>query len=584
MYEAIAAVLKFAFGFISNKLRTYGAEKLQDGDLADEKVRGWIVRELDDIKFKLDAISRKDLFLSISCLQQGVKRLILFAGESFKTGNSPVQINPSKDQKQFLTKTTEHLVTVEYAVALARAIGEMKIESNERFLSAKQSFTKAAEKASEAFHNASLSLNERILASKVRIASGILENVDDLQVAASDCLHYLQELHNMSAVKGIFSVHVQGGLKSLFKKDSRGDMIDTITMINLLLADFISKFTKLRMGVLDWPMIACGKRVIHPIHYERESVRKMREIKIRPPWDIAVNEKPNDTLLLQSFAIDGEADVIRVFNDDYHPRKLDRATGEWKPLNPYPSSDSVCYSRSVAIDDNNTIYVLSCEYVACNLEENLSVYNSDGTIMHHRRPLNFTKEGAISGITVTKGKKIVFCCFKGLGCSTGMLYVCNVSGELIASFPICLNSPFERVLGLFVSHDTSADDDITVATGRHTSNAEGVKLYVYTQAGMFKRTATLRHTSFGRAHYKVSFDNVTNNYIICSAALLDKIVNVAYVSATGELRNSLFLDGDYIIHDENIGFLISHTNGVTALVNSNCVFYLQSSSMRCILT
>lgn len=412
----------------------------------------------------------------------------------------------------------------------------------------------------------------------MRIASGILENVDDLQVAASDCLHYLQELHNMPAIKEIFSVHVQGGLKSLFKKDSRGEMVDTITMINLLLADFISKFTKLRMGVLDWPMIECGKRVIHPIHYDKENVQKMTEIKITPPWDIAVNEKPNDSLLLQSFAIDGKADVIRVFSGDYHPRKLDRATGEWKPLCLSPSSDSACYSRSVAIDDDNAIYVLSCEYVAYILEDNLSVYNSDGTVMQHRRPLNFIKEGVISGITVAKDKKIVFCCFKGLGCSTGTLYVCSISGELIVSFPIRLNSPFERVLGLFVSHGTSTDDDITVATGRHTSNAEGVKIYVYTQEGIFKRTATLRHTS-SRIHYKVSFDNVIKNYIICSAALFDKTVNVEYVSATGEVRNSLFLDGNYIIDHENIGFLISHTHGVTALVNSNCVFYLQSFSM-----
>lgn len=89
--------------------------------------------------------------MSISCLHQGIKRLILFAGKSFTTGHSPLE-TPSKDQKQFLTKTTEHLVTVENAVTLARAIGEMKIESNERYLSAKQSFTKAGEKASEAFH------------------------------------------------------------------------------------------------------------------------------------------------------------------------------------------------------------------------------------------------------------------------------------------------------------------------------------------------------------------------------------------------------------------------------------------------
>jgi hypothetical protein len=69
MSEVITGLLKVTFGLISNKLRTYGAEKLQDGGLTDQMFRGLIVRELDDIKSKLDAISRKDLCASISFLQ-----------------------------------------------------------------------------------------------------------------------------------------------------------------------------------------------------------------------------------------------------------------------------------------------------------------------------------------------------------------------------------------------------------------------------------------------------------------------------------------------------------------------------------
>ena len=46
MSEVITGVVKFAFGLISNKLRTYGAEKLEDADLTDQKLHGLIVREL----------------------------------------------------------------------------------------------------------------------------------------------------------------------------------------------------------------------------------------------------------------------------------------------------------------------------------------------------------------------------------------------------------------------------------------------------------------------------------------------------------------------------------------------------------
>jgi hypothetical protein len=566
MSEVITAILKCTFGLISTKLSCYGAETLQDGGLADQTFRGWIVRELDDIKFKLDAISRKDLCMSISCLQQGIKRLMISSGnpstsEWSQTNGKPPQTKPAQS------------VNVEDAVALVNVIGKMKMESNQRFKSAKQSFTVAGEKAGEAFHNAALSINDRVLASKVRIASGILENIDDPQVAASDCLHYLQELHNMPGIKEIFSVHLQGGIKSLFKKDSRGEMVDTITRTNLLLAGFISKFTKRRMGVFDWPMIECGKQVIHPIHYKKESVQKMREMEITPPWDIIIYKKPIDKILEQNFSINSKEDIVGVFDGNYHPQKLDRATGEWQPCCLSPSDDKTWYSRSAAIDDNNTMYVVSCECGSDNSEDTLSVYHSDGTILYHC-PLNFTKEGVLARIAITKDKKIVFCSFKGLGCSTGTLYVCNINGELIASFPIHLNSEFERVWGLFVSGDKSTDE-ITVATG---SSDAGLLLYVYTQDGGLKRIVKLHHAS-PRVHYKISFDHVTKNYIVCSADLCNNIVHVECISETGEVRNSLFLDRKYIIDYEYIGFLISHINGAIALVNSNCAFYLQSSLM-----
>ncbi|CAB3990079.1 Hypothetical predicted protein [Paramuricea clavata] len=254
--SAITPVLKLVFAIVSGNLRTYGAEKLQDGGLADQKFRGWIVRELDDIKFKLDANARKDLLVSISCLGKGYDRLQL--QDTTSAGASSLAE----------TTTAQKFVTLDDALALANTVGKLKIKSNKRFESAKESFKEAGMKASEAFHNASLSTEDRVLASKVRIASAILEQLDNPDVAATDCLRYLRELHAMPAIQQIFLVHLQGGIKSFFKKETRANIVETITMINLILADFISKFTQRRMAVIDWPMIECGTRVVHPIHYD----------------------------------------------------------------------------------------------------------------------------------------------------------------------------------------------------------------------------------------------------------------------------------------------------------------------------
>ena len=86
-------------------------------------------------------------------------------------------------------------MTVEDAVALADAITKLKIESTERFNLAKKSFQKASKQATLAFH-------------KVRFASGILEHLEDPEIAANDCLQYLKELHDMAAIKKIFSVYI----------------------------------------------------------------------------------------------------------------------------------------------------------------------------------------------------------------------------------------------------------------------------------------------------------------------------------------------------------------------------------------
>jgi hypothetical protein len=254
--------------------------------------RGLIVRELDDIKSKLDAISRKDLCASISFLQLGIQRLNMSFSESSESGNPSTSESPSdRKQSQSTTKTcagasstdkkpAQKSVAVEDALALANAVGKLKIESNERFEFAKKSFEDAGKEATRAFHNAALSTEERILASKVRIASGILLHLEVPEFAVSDCLQYLRELHDMPAIKEIFSVHVGTGIKSRlksgFKKDSRAEIVETLTLINLILADFISKFTKQRMAVFDWPMIECDKRVIHLIHFKEESAPNMK--------------------------------------------------------------------------------------------------------------------------------------------------------------------------------------------------------------------------------------------------------------------------------------------------------------------
>ena len=66
MSAIITAVFKATIGCLVDKGRDEAAKKLKDGDVTDQQFRGIIVREIDDMKSKLDGLPRKDLLASIS--------------------------------------------------------------------------------------------------------------------------------------------------------------------------------------------------------------------------------------------------------------------------------------------------------------------------------------------------------------------------------------------------------------------------------------------------------------------------------------------------------------------------------------
>ena len=69
MSSIITAILESTVGLLCEKARDSAANKLKDGDLADEKLREIIVQDLTDIKSKLDCLSLKDLDSSYSFLR-----------------------------------------------------------------------------------------------------------------------------------------------------------------------------------------------------------------------------------------------------------------------------------------------------------------------------------------------------------------------------------------------------------------------------------------------------------------------------------------------------------------------------------
>jgi hypothetical protein len=120
------------------------------------------------------------------------------------------------------------------ALSLPQAIQRLKISSDKRFVRPAQDCFKASrERATDAFNNKSLSIKDRIMACKLRVAARILESgLEDPDVATNACLLSLEELHGLPEIQEMFAVFLEGGLKSMLKEAERLENVMSVLFIN----------------------------------------------------------------------------------------------------------------------------------------------------------------------------------------------------------------------------------------------------------------------------------------------------------------------------------------------------------------
>ena len=274
MSAIVNGVLNGTIGLLCNKLRDYAANQLKGGDLNEDQCRQIVVRELDDIKARLDGLARKDLLASLSFFKEGVTRLygsLERSRESCDDGSSPESFEDESEvegAKAMLPVTQPEYDVVQRVSNLSELTGNLNIVSQGLYLSAQKSFEEAKRLATEAFNNEMLSIGDRSMSTKLRIASRILECLDDPDAAVRDCLLYLKELHDLPAVQAMFSVWsdsdkgISSRIRAFFNETERNVCVESILMINALLIDLVMKYTNIKMGVLNWPMIKTGKNLV----------------------------------------------------------------------------------------------------------------------------------------------------------------------------------------------------------------------------------------------------------------------------------------------------------------------------------
>ena len=248
MSAIITAVFKATIGWLVDKGRNEAAEKLKDGDITDQQFRNIIVREIDDMKSKLDGLSRKDLLASIGFFREGIELLY----EVFEETRSRSEYGADTAQAACaeavsLTEGMKHLELTESAAR--------------KLANAKKRFERARERATDAFSNEALSPNDRILAMQYRVMATILETIDHPEDAVAPCKVCIEELNGLPVVKQSLQEQLKTGIraiKSLFHKEERRKVISGVCLVNRVAYD-VTQTVSQKEPLPQWPMIDTGK-------------------------------------------------------------------------------------------------------------------------------------------------------------------------------------------------------------------------------------------------------------------------------------------------------------------------------------
>ena len=396
MVSIVTSILRDALGFLVNKGRGYAADKLKDGDVVDQKLRSWIVNEIESINLKLDAGAKSDLGASLSTLKEGFILLntVLVKDQSCEDST---ETSDEGGEAEGSLQSDPHTSAAKLSCITSVLTGTMKnlqisnlVDSKkEALFEANKRFNEARVHATKAFSNTALSLVDRVLAMNFRLIATILEKVENPLIVLPVCRSCLEELHLMPEVEKNFLVEVTGGVRAKIGKEARRQIISTVCQMNRLVYD-VTKMVSDGKGLLLWPYIKVDDEKIDPLRDSRvaRTLRKQNmdhccltrsfgqqedeeQRSLKSATGIATNS------LGQFLVIDAVDGVIKVFD----------TTGRFLSSFSVPAPQEHVVSqpklKSIDTDRNDNIYVLQvtrASHVPCFSQ--IFVFDKNAKIQH----------------------------------------------------------------------------------------------------------------------------------------------------------------------------------------------------------
>lgn len=493
MSSLISGLLSSTVGLLLNKARDRTADKLQDGDVIDAKIRKIVVRELDDIKTKLNGLSRKDLLSSYSFLKEAIHLVYDClencdeSKEENKTESNLMTEACSLDAGESSGRGKFEILNETQKITLA--FGKLQVESSDKFKTAKKGFQNACKEATRAFCNESLSIDDRIFAAKLRIVSKLLECIECHESAITSCLLFLDELHTLAGVREIFNVYITGGPRSLFKKSERLENVRSVMLINYVLYQFIMETRSKYHSALNWPKIELTSESFNPIW-------EWHRISNRNSWGKKLVSPPNDfysSYFHESvkFHVNTQGEMVCCDNDDV---KVVGKNGEIDVVYQFSHTDMNTgiveeQVKEFSLDENDNLYVLRESVQDLKWRKKHRIYLqifSNHFIVKGKVSMTFLGvQGSISNIRLfaVKGKLVVYRETKDK-----RVYICDYHGILSNQFtPEVIASQEVRAMSC------SDDNEIILATKR--------SIYLYLMDGSLKSTLDLEENIFDMSFY-----------------------------------------------------------------------------------
>ena len=545
MCSIITGILSTTVGLLWNKARDKTAEKLQGSDVTDAKVREIVVRELNDIKTKLDGLSRAHLLSSYSFLREGVELLNVCLDQSTQEDRGESSTMPSSDVTSAILNEV---------LELTYAVERIKIKSCAEYESAKKRFKDARRKATEAFCNEALKIEDRIFAAKLRVVSEILENLESPKTAITGCLSFLRDLHNLPAIREIFSVYLNGGVKSLLGKEERAANVKSVMMINSVLFHFTWKFDSKRSDRLNW-----SARTIELPDRSFNPVLEWQNVSSRKSMGGELGERPNELVLDEEIdsrcsAVNSHGEIITRHGLD--EIKIISRSGKTKVVKlPKPESKSVRREiSSIAVDKDNVINVVST--LRSLIETNVVGYEldvrDDSYNVKHVFVLDFLEENSkrypTIEMSINKNNDIIM-----IRDHDPSVYVCDNCGKL--------KHKFERD-SLYVTWlSISNNNEIMIPSD------DGKAVNFYTEKGNLTSTIKLPN---GWKLRGIAFHYVLGKTIVLTYDWTKNSYFILYYSETGELESTTFIINSYY----EFTSLTSHPAGPVAVVQRKSITYI----------